>query len=155
MRPWCPPSAWPWFLFSTPPKGAPCSSQACAVQRMLFLPLLSAHVLSGSPPSVPFEKQPYSRCWLSVSASPSRPLGAQAPRRTLPCCHCPAQCCLNQTAASWEAGSEDSELSTTALRSESLFGLRSRVGAGQGFSNTSESQKNTDLGPPPLRLLTQ
>lgn len=122
---------------------------------MLFLPLLSAHVLSGSPPSVPFEKQPYSRCWLSVSASPSRPLGAQAPRRTLPCCHCPAQCCLNQTAASWEAGSEDSELSTTALRSESLFGLRSRVGAGQGFSNTSESQKNTDLGPPPLRLLTQ
>ena len=108
---------------------------------MLFLPLLSAHVLSGSPPSVPFEKQPYSRCWLSVSASLSRPSGAQALRLTLPCCHCPAQHYLNQTATSWEAGSEAFELSTTALRSESLFGLGGRVGVGQGFSNTSESQK--------------
>ena len=55
-RPWCPPSAWPWFLFSTPPKGAPFSNQACAVQSVLCLsplPLLPPHVLSGRPSRVP------------------------------------------------------------------------------------------------------
>lgn len=50
-------------------KGSPLLQPGMCSKRMLFLPLLSAHVLSGSPSSVPCEKQPYLRCWPSVSTS--------------------------------------------------------------------------------------
>ena len=114
------------------------------------LPMSSQGVHPGSP----CEKLPYSRCWLS-ECLPFPTLRCPGSASHTACCHCPAQRYLNQTAASWEAGSEHLELSTTALRSESLFGLRGRVGVGQGFSNASESQESTDLGPLALRLLTQ